>query len=73
MFGYVICLKLKIFDIYTKVKNRMIKTGLTKVKNIENGETIMIIAKIITTTVIMKLIIIIRIIMRIKIGNRLKI
>ena len=51
----------------------MIKTGLTKVKNIENGETIMIIAKIITTTVIMKLIIIIRIIMRIKIGNRLKI
>ena len=73
MFGYVICLKLKIFDIYTKVKNRMIKTGLTKVKNIENEETIMIIAKIITTTVIMKLIIIIRIIMRIKIGNRLKI
>ena len=66
MFGYVICLKLKIFDIYTKVKNRMIKTGLIKVNNIENGETIMIITKIIVTTVI-------RIIMRIKIGNRLKI
>ena len=73
MFGYVICLKLKIFDIYTKVKNRMIKTGLIKVKNIENGETIMIITKIIITTVTMKIIIIIRIIMRIKIGNRLKI
>ena len=73
MFGYVICLKLKIFDIYTKVKNRMIKTGLIKVKNIENGETIMIITKIIITTVIMKIIIIIRTIMRIKIGNRLKI
>ena len=73
MFGYVICLKLKIFDIYTKVKNRMIKTGLIKVNNIENGETIMIITKIIVTTVIMKIIIIIRTIMRIKIGNRLKI
>ena len=73
MFGYVICLKLKIFDIYTKVKNRMIKTGLIKVNNIENGETIMIITKILVTTVIMKIIIIIRIIMRIKIGNRLKI
>ena len=73
MFGYVICLKLKIFDIYTKVKNRMIKTGLIKVNNIENGETIMIITKIIITTVIMKIIIIIRTIMRIKIGNRLKI
>ena len=51
----------------------MIKTGLIKVKNIENGETIMIITKIIITTVIMKIIIIIRTIMRIKIGNRLKI
>ena len=51
----------------------MIKTGLIKVNNIENGETIMIITKIIITTVIMKIIIIIRTIMRIKIGNRLKI
>ena len=51
----------------------MIKTGLIKVKSIENEEIIMRMTKIIITTVIMKIIIIIRMIMRLKIGNRIKI
>ena len=51
----------------------MIKTGLIKVKIIENEEIIMTMRKIIITTVIMKITIIIRMIMRIKIGNRIKI
>ena len=51
----------------------MIKTGLIKVKSIENEEIIMTMTKIIIATVIMKVIIIIRMIMRIKIGNRMKI
>ena len=51
----------------------MIKTILIKVKSIENEEIIMAMAmaKIIIRTVIMK--IIIMMIMRIKIGNRVKI
>ena len=51
----------------------MIKTGLIKVKIIENEEIIMTMRKIIITTVIMKITVIIRMIMRIKIGNRIKI
>ena len=51
----------------------MIKTGLIKLKSIENEEIIMKMTKIIITTVIMKIIIIIRIIMRSKIGNHIKI
>ena len=51
----------------------MIKTGLIKVKSIENEEIIMTMTKIIITKVIMKIIIIIRMIMRIKIVNRIKI
>ena len=51
----------------------MIKTGLINLKSIENEEIIMKMTKIIITTVIMKIIIIIRIIMRSKIGNHIKI
>ena len=51
----------------------MVKTGLIKVKSIENEERVMTITKIIIRKVIMKIIITIRIIMRIKIGNRIKI
>ena len=53
----------------------MIKTAMVKVKSIENEEIIMAmtITKIIIATVIMKIIIIMMIIMRIKIGNRVKI
>ena len=51
----------------------MIKTGLIKLKSIENEEIIMKMTKIIIKTVIMKIIIIIRIIMRNKIGNHIKI
>ena len=51
----------------------MIKTGLIKLKSIENEEIIMKMTKIIITTVIMKIIIIIRIIMRSKVGNHIKI
>ena len=45
----------------------MIKTGLIKVKSIENEEIIMAITKI-----IMNIIIIIRMIMKIVVGNRIK-
>ena len=51
----------------------MMKTGLIKVKNIENEEIIMAMTKITITTVIMRIIIIIRMILRIKIGSRIKI
>ena len=51
----------------------MIETGLIKVTSIENEEIIMTITKIIITTVIMKIIIMLGIIIRIKIGNRIKI
>ena len=53
----------------------MIKTRIIKIKSIENGEIIITItlAKIILTTVIMKIIIIIMMAMRIKIRNRIKI
>ena len=51
----------------------MVKTGLIKVKSIENEEIIMTIIIIIIITVIIKIIIIIRMIMRIKIGNHIKI
>ena len=51
----------------------MIKTGLIKLKSTENEEIIMKMTKIIIKTVIMKIIIIIRIIMRSKIGNHIKI
>ena len=51
----------------------MIKTGIIKVKSIENEDIIMamIMTKIIATAII-KIIIIIMMIMRIKIGNRIK-
>ena len=51
----------------------MVKTGLIKVKSIENEERVMTITKIIIRKVIMKIIITITIIMGIKIGNRIKI
>ena len=53
----------------------MIKTRIIKFKTIENEEIIITItlAKIILTTVIMKIIIIIMMTMRIKIRNRIKI
>ena len=54
----------------------MIKTRKIKVKGIENEEIIMAMTMtkiIITTKVIMKIIIIIMMIMRIKIGNHIKI
>ena len=54
----------------------MIKTGLIKVKSIENEETIMTIIKITITavmTVIMKIIMVIRMTMRIKTTNYMKI
>ena len=51
----------------------MIKTGIIKVKSIENEDIIMAMTmtKIIATAII-KIIIIIMMIMRIKIGNRIK-
>ena len=53
----------------------MIKTAMVKVKSIENEEIIMAmtITKIVIATVIMKIMIIMMMIMRIKIGNRVKI
>ena len=51
----------------------MTKTGLIKVKSIENEEIIMTMTKLITATVITKVIIIFRKIMRTKIGNHIKI
>ena len=53
----------------------MIKTAMVKVKSIENEEIIMAmtITKIIIATAIMKIMIIMMMIMRIKIGNRVKI
>ena len=56
-----------------KKKNRIAKTRLIKVKSVEDEEIIMAMAKIIITTVRMKIIIIIMMIMRIKIGNQMKI
>ena len=52
----------------------MIKTRIIKIKSIENEEIIMAMTmtKIIITTAIMKIIIIIMMIMRIKIGNGIK-
>ena len=55
-----------------KKKNRIAKTRLIKVKSVEDEEIIMAMAKIIITTVRMK-IIIIMMIMRIKNGNQMKI
>ena len=49
----------------------MIKTGLFK--SIENEEIIMTMTRRAATTVIIKIIILIRMEMRIKIGNRIKI
>ena len=60
-------------SIYTKAYNKMIKAGLIKVKSIENEEIIMTMTKIITTTVIMKIVIMITMILGIKIGNHIKI
>ena len=55
-------------------QNRIAKTRLIKVKSIEDEEIIMAVTKIIITTVRMKIIIIIiMMIMRIKIGNQMKI
>ena len=51
--------------------NMSVKTRVIKVNSIENEETIM--AMTMTKTVIMKIIIIITMIMRIKIGNHIKI
>ena len=73
MFGYAISLKFRPNLIYTKVWNRMIKTGIIKVKSIENEEMIMAMTKIIITTVIIKIMIIIRMITRVKIGKHIKI
>ena len=50
----------------------MMKTGLIKGKIIENEEIIMSMTKI-TTTVIMKIIITLRMIVKSKIGNHIKI
>ena len=54
-------------------QNRIAKTRLIKVKSIEDEEIIMAVTKIIITTVRMKIIIIIMMIMRIKIGNQMEI
>ena len=54
-------------------QNRIAKTRLIKVKSIEDEEIIMAVTKIIITTVRMKIIIIMMMIMRIKIGNQMKI
>ena len=51
----------------------MIKTGLIKVKSIENQEIIIAMKKIIITNVMMKIVTVIRIRMRIKIGNCIQI
>ena len=74
MFNQVIRLRSKNIR-YIQRQNRMIKTRKIKVKSIENEEIIMAMtmAKLIITTAIMKIIIIIMMIMRIKIGNRIKI
>ena len=74
MFTQVIRLRSKNIR-YIQRQNRMIKTRKIKVKSIENEEIIMAmtIAKLIITTAIMKIIIIIMMIMRIKIGNCIKI
>ena len=53
--------------------NSFNKTGLIKVESVENEEIIMTMTKIIVTTVIMKIVIIIRMTMRIKIGTDIKI
>ena len=64
----------KVYNICKKKKkNRIAKTRLIKVKSVEDEEIIMAMAKIIITTVRMKIIIIIMMIMRIKIGNQMKI
>ena len=51
----------------------MVKTELIKVKSIENEEIILTMTKTIITTVMMKVIIIIRMTMKIKNGNQIKI
>ena len=51
----------------------MLKTGLIKVQSIENEEIIMIMTKVMTTTVTMEIVIIIKMIMRIRFGNHIKI
>ena len=51
----------------------MLKTGLIKVKSIENEEIIMIMTKVMTTTVTVEIAIIIKMIMRIRFGNHIKI
>ena len=51
----------------------MMKTGLIKGKIIDNEEIIMSMTKIITTAVIMKIIITLRMIVKSKIGNHIKI
>ena len=61
--------KTKKYSIYTKIKNRMIKTRLIKVKNIDNEEIIMTIIM----TKIMTIIIIMVMKMVIKIGNCIRI
>ena len=71
MFGHVIWLKFKNIQYIQRYKIEWRKLGLIKVTGIENEEIIMamVMAKIIIT-VIMKTIIMM--IMRIKIGNRIK-
>ena len=51
----------------------MLQTGLIKVKSIENEEIIMIMTKVMTTTVTVEIVIIIKMIMRIRFGNHIKI
>ena len=51
----------------------MLQTGLIKVKSIENEEIIMIMTKVMTTTVTMEIIVLIKMIMRMRFGNHIKI
>ena len=69
MFSHVICLKFKNIQ-YIQRQNRMI-TRKIKVKSIENEETIM--AVTMTKTIITKIILIIMMRVRMKIGNRMEI
>ena len=55
------------------IKRVMIKTGLIKVKSIENEEITMTMTKIIITEAIIKTVILIKMIIRIKIGKCIKI
>ena len=72
MLSHDICLKMKNIRYIQRYKTEWLK--LITVKSIEYEEIIMAMAmtKIIIATIIMKIIIIIKMIMRIKIGSRIK-